>query len=130
MIEHFQKKRKSFERLCQMIKDDENLYYIDHDTTRPAEYFQINITDQRLAEYRSLLTILQLNSIVTNNVRDTITFNASTSGVLAIRASYKGYCYSELRLSPIVDDLDSISNEQNYLGYRKIEDNWYLYFLD
>ena len=45
------------------------------------------------------------------------------------RIVVKGYAYSLREPSPIVDSLDGVSPKNQMPVFKKLNDNWYLYYL-
>ena len=125
LIAVFRKERPTFDRLLSMIQVDHGLERVDDNWTLPDPP---NISQVRLAEYRKLLKSIGCTRGFENfKGKNEIIFIASASG-MATGGSSKGYYYSEVSPSPLVEDLDSYrpGHNRSYAAFHHLEGNWYL----
>jgi hypothetical protein len=138
----FQKNEEAFNKLVEMSNTDSNVIRIAYDFTRletnwdwPRPEKQLGFSRERWSEYRTKFRKLSLESGLSresNSNRTVILFTSSSKG-MTFRGSSKGFAYSEQALSPIFKSLDqeespNLQNEKHGIAYRKIKENWYLYF--
>ncbi len=141
LIQRFETRRDSFEKLLEMFKSDRSLGRVAYDFTRTASFFErcegadawngkeIEVSNSRLREYRSLFSELELSAGIEGYCqKDFVTFIGATQG-LSISGSSKGFAYIEKPPKLIVEDLDSYFSEdrRSFIAFRRIEGNWYLY---
>jgi len=125
LIESFNRHRAEFEQLRTMAMEDETLRYLDDDAVLPAEIDLVKVD-----EYRRLLKVAGLRG---GMIRDAthIEFLSSSNG-WGPSGSIKGYIVlmDKLDRTERVESLDSPTNvvEDTYF-LRRIEDNWFLYFV-
>jgi hypothetical protein len=113
--------------LITMIQTDRGLERVDYDWTLPEPP---PISQERLAQYRKLLkSVGCVRGFENFKGKDEIIFIASASG-MATGGSSKGYHYSEIAPSPLVEDLDSYrpGAYRSYAAFHHIEGNWYLIY--
>lgn len=123
----FEEHRAKFETIVSMAKEDSNATRIAPDFFKPAGA----ISEQRWATYRTLFDELGLESGLANwRPSGPITLIASSSG-LATGGSSKGYAYLEQVPDNLYSSLDQRPEDlqSNDWAYRRIEGNWYLYFV-
>jgi hypothetical protein len=136
------KNEDSFNKLVEMSNADSNVVRIASDFTRlrtnwawPRPESELGFTNKRSSEYRSLLGALRLESGIsreTSSNQIIILFISSSKG-MTFCGSSKGFAYSADPLSPIFESLDQEEslNPQNHkrgIAFRRIKENWYLYF--
>ncbi len=142
MIETFNEHRDKFDTLLRMFQEDRSLGRVAYDFTRTSNFFEkceepdcwqgkeIEVSDQRLAEYRKLFSKIGLEKGMEGyGKKESIVFIASTKG-LSITGSSKGFIYTTVEPRTLVDDLDSYwsPDGKSFMALRRIEGNWYLYF--
>ena len=141
LMQNFQSHKDEFNQLLHMFQQDKSLGRVGIDFTRPTSFFEkcggqsgwdgkvIEINEDRLLEYRKMFSNLNLDRGIEGYCqKDQIFFYASSMG-LGISGSSKGYVYSKKDPSPIIDDLDKFAADAKteFIVFRKIEGNWYLY---
>jgi|GEM_PF-2644682 len=92
------------------------------------------ITEERLAEYKTLLDKTKVAHGI-RRIRNAqewkiILLSTSASDVpdeyYQSHTTAKGYVYSRIEPTPLVDSLDNA----NKTSYKKIKENWYLYYTE
>jgi hypothetical protein len=132
LIETFQRNRAEFEHLREMIVADTPLQAVSAQQTWPED--PPGISASRIAEYRSLLKKLGIRKkIWISDDRKTIEMTCSSRGISSpYHNSQKGYAYyadpADLDMD-VVDQLDSLTKKEAGLGLRRLEGNWYLFFV-
>jgi hypothetical protein len=141
LIETFESNRSDFEGLVRMMSEDTRIAplhkvardYVQYD----AGQGDTTIDEQRLQEYRDLFTKLDLLSIThyTRN-EESFVITVYAEGWSPEGGIYKGYEYFPDGFPARLEDSLVASLEYNpqvYESgtwlYRKINDNWYLWFL-
>jgi hypothetical protein len=143
MILNFQKNAGLFDKLLKMSNENSNVVRIAYDFTRletnwawPRPDEQLGFSQSRWREYRKLFDKLHLEcGLFRENSAKTaaVSFSASATGI-TFHGTSKGYVHSEQALSPLVGSLDreavepTISRAKHGSVFRKIADNWYLYY--
>jgi hypothetical protein len=142
LLEIFNKNENSFDKLIEMSNTDSNVIRIAYDFTRletnwdwPRPDSQLGFTRERWDEYRSLFRKLELKSGLyrDNNSNAPIVLLTASSIGMTFRGSSKGFAYSKQALSPVLESLDqkeslSPQNKEHGTVFRKIKEDWYLYF--
>jgi hypothetical protein len=128
LINNFLSHRPEFERLLQMAQEDQELYRVAYDSTRPENPEAIGLTQERLTEYRGLFDELNLEAGIEKG-GDNVWFIASARG-LSVSGSAKGYIYTQIPPDLVVEDLDNYfsADGRSFTAFQKIEENWYLYY--
>ena len=103
---------------------------LDYKFVFMSESSNRKISEERLNEYRRLFKELKMDAGVHRDRNGAVRLVASSAGVF-ISNSEKSYVYSNTELSPLVDSLDRVA--QNDHGdqspvYKKLYGNWYLYY--
>lgn len=97
----------------------------------PDSKSKLGITDDRWKEYKKLFDKLGLKEGIVNNQPDLVEFISSAEGVI-MGGSVKGYVFLKKEPENVVDSIDDItfrnSNKSINIAYRKIKDNWYLFY--
>ena len=142
LLEFFSENRHDFDALIAMFKADRSLGRIGSNFERTSSFFgeckgdkvwngdKIEVTKERLSDYRSLFTKLKLPAGIEGYCdKHEIYLYASTKG-LSITGSTKGYAFLDERPKVLVDDLDTYwsADGKSFIAYRHIEGNWYLFF--
>lgn len=133
--ETFRLNEDDFNKLAKMANEDEHVQTIGFDVThlksnvRGEDKSQQDLSKERWDEYRRLFKKLGLMFLDR-------TQGLGIEFILAVAAEKeigrhigKGYAYSVQEPSPIVDSLDGISPEDQKPVFKKIKDNWYLYYV-
>ena len=130
LIRNFQQHRSTFEELRQMIVADSGLHRVDDDWTDPADPATVDVSPERIADYRRLLTEVGCRrGFEHGSATPGIYFISGAKG-LAVAGQTKGYCYLETTPAPIVTNTATYSSPQTYEEYevyRPIESHWYIY---
>lgn len=130
LINNFTDNKEIFEDLIKMFLEDNELGRVGDGFTRPSDPSIIGIDINRINLYYQLFKQLGIPSGIEGyGEKEKIWLIVSTAG-LSISGSSKGYVYSESSPDKIVDDLDSYwsSDKRSFTAYRKIDNNWYLFF--
>ena len=127
LISNFKQHRAGFDRLRDMVMQDKGLLIITNDRTWPEDPQAAGVSQSRIAEYRALLKELGIHGGLSASVdRTTIQLTSASRGFVT-HGSEKGYEYaSEPIRTYLVPNLELLS--KGGLGWRPIEDGWYLYF--
>jgi hypothetical protein len=138
----FQKNESSFNKLVAMSTTDSKVIRIAFDFTWlesswawPRPDSELGFSKERWDEYRDLFRKLGLKDGISrqNNSNGPVIFFTASSKGMTFRGSSKGFAYSVNALSPTFDSLDQIDvlkqkNQEHGDSYKKIKDNWYLYY--
>lgn len=134
LLENFNKYRNELNQLAQMFLADRGLTRVAYDFTRPNNPETIGVTKDRIKQYRSLFSKLDLSAGIDAGVdspekKKIIWFLSSTKG-LSVSGSTKGYAYSVKSPELIVENLDTYWSKdgRSFTAYKHIEGNWYVYF--
>jgi hypothetical protein len=133
MIKNFQNNEADFEKLRQMATEDSEVMRIGYDFTWlkddvsfPRPKSEKDLSEERWNEYRSLFKKL--------NLKDGI-INYENQKILFFMSKGKDYVYSVEEPSAIFNSLDKsnfdrpeFKGKSRKIQYRKLKDNWYLYF--
>lgn len=128
LIANFYEHRADFEKLREMIKQDEGLDRVTLERTLP-ENPNIGVGPARIAEYRVLLKKVGASGgIAASSDRKTIELVSTRRG-FTTHGSEKGYLYVEGSSGKeLLTELDRFSLNDEGSGLRRIDGNWYLYF--
>ncbi len=130
MINDFKKNKIEFEKLLIMLKNDQQLWVVTRTWVRPEKYYDYGIRHDRIEEYRAIMKNIGLYGVGVNAERKSFYFDKWSSGGISIRASSKGYFYTEEiepRLTTNLDTYLSETDKRHYFIARKIDKNWYIY---
>jgi ABC-type oligopeptide transport system substrate-binding subunit len=141
LISNFEQHEQEFNTLIQMAKEDSHVVRIAYDFTwldtdyhwpRPSS--EIGFSEGRWDQYKRIFSKLGLRKGLAWTSDGAIILISSTRGMMT-DGSAKGYTFSTKPLSPTFDSLDHISEEirsgkvsPGLPVYRKIKENWYLYY--
>jgi len=135
MISHFHENRDGFERLLQMIREDEQklgktLFRIDEDWTHPENLSEYSVSAERVRNYRKIFRELAIpRGFYAFGEGDFYRFVASAQGI-SVSGSSKGFVRSSKPPASLIHgDLDTYHRETvnpNDFIFRPIEGNWYL----
>ena len=118
-----------FNRLVVMLFEDSDIVRLSNENVFLSEGNR-HISDERLREYRHLFDELNLEKGIHRDGVNIVRLIASSKG-LFLAYSEKSYVYSKSELNPIVNSLDEIISRDRgdqSTVYRKLKDNWYLYY--
>ena len=133
LIANFQSHRAEFDRMLQMINEDNGLDRVDSYWTHPENPGTVGISQARIDEYRRLFQSAGVpRGFSAFQTKDNVEFIASSQG-LAVSGSSKGYLFAKRPPPRIVENLDTyraLKTEVSpvFPAYRHIEGNWYLFF--
>ena len=133
LIANFHSHRPEFDRLLQMINEDQGLLRVDDSWTSPENPQAVGISRERIDAYHGLFRRAGIpRGFSAFQTRDFIEFIASAQG-LVVSGSSKGYLYATEPPPRLVDDLDNYRPQDKGLSrafpvFRHIEGNWYLFF--
>ena len=138
LIKNFQENEGDFNLLIQMAKQDSNMIRIANDFTWtkdnvsfPRLESELGITNEHWEEYKKIFIKTKLKNGILNYQPDKVFLAASSQGMLT-GGSSKGYAYLKEKPEILVNSLDDYkfekSEENEITAYRKIADNWYLYY--
>lgn len=140
LIEIFQKNEADFEKLIQMAKEDSEFVRIAPDFTWHKDNASVprdvlNLPSERFDEYRKLFRKLELKAGIINSQPKDVWFVSSAKG-LVTGGSSKGFMFLTEEPFPLVESLDEpdwnrpeLKGRKSKILYRKLKDNWYLYYL-
>ena len=130
--EKFRAHKEEFDKLVQMLREDSALSDIRTDAAFADFRIPATTAPERLAEYRSLMSKLQLRSISRspgsgiNRVFFCLwTRDAFPSGGTNEYLVYAETAPGESRY--LVDSLDKLRHQTDAFAFKKIEDKWYLH---
>lgn len=144
LIANYQSHEADFQKMIRMVKDDSNVVRISPDFTMlgdnykwPRPESELGFTKERWEEYRQIFRKLELeDGVAWYTIKKgpvlllaSVKSRASNSG-----GSTKGYAFSTEPLSPVLESLDDVrfdgtTRHPKLPVYRKITDNWYLYYI-
>ena len=141
LIRNFEQHEQEFNRLIQMAKEDSHVVRIAYDFTWldtnyhwPRPDSEIGITKDRWDQYRQMFLRLGLKEGLSWTSDGSLILITSAKGLMT-DGSAKGYIFSTKPLSPTFDSLDHMGEEiksgkiqPGLPVYRKIKENWYLYY--
>lgn len=118
-----------FNQLVVMLFEDSDIVRLSNENVFLSEGNR-HISNERLREYRRLFKELDLEKGIYRDGVNTVRLIASSKG-LFLAYSEKSYVYSKSELTPVVDSLDEVISRDRgdqSTVYRKLKDNWYLYY--
>lgn len=132
MIKKFNQCRTTFEKLSDMLHNDNGLHRVANDFTRPPieQLSKYDITSKRIHDYRKLFNEINCTAGVRSNFDNSIVYIIESTWGLSISGSVKGYVHM-LEKKPnmrIVKNLDNVKAKDDELVYRHLDDGWYLYY--
>lgn len=120
MVANFSQHKAEFGTLAVMLSQDSRTSSICPVTKLPP----VNLSPERLAEYRRLLNRAGIHRGVTREPRDQLRFRYwSVGGISNIE---KGYAFVRESPGHEVESLDNL--KIGALAYRRIFDQWYIYY--
>lgn len=125
----FQENKADFEKLIKMFQEDSNLFQISLDKGALESFYKkAQISEERLLEYKKILSKLGIEYIERYEKRQDIFLRVWSSPSLFIGGKSKFYVYDEKEVKNTVDSLDEIYRSgQEANEMKKIKGNWYLY---
>ncbi len=125
LIQNLNTDIKKFELLIKMFKEDTPVSVVHPTWIAPENA----ITKERWYEYKKLFSELRLDGGMRSWLGESILFTSTAQG-LSIGGSSKGYIYKPESPVPLYTNLENISpySEKSGKGYKKINENWYIYF--
>lgn len=138
LIDKFKARRTDFEMLVEMANQDRRLVriasdftWLDDNLNWPRPESDLGFSKDRWDQYRSLFVRLGLRGGLSRrtDLPQAIFLIAATKGI-SLGGSAKGYVYSTEPLSPVLNSLDDVSApmRDRVPVYKKLDDNWYLYY--
>ena len=121
--------QSDFDTLIRMLGEDEDIVRLDDKFVFLKEGSTREVPQQRLEAYRSLFAKLKLKRGFQRDKDNELRFIASSGGISS--TSEKSYIYSPTPLTPLVDSLDQvIENDRGDHNpvYKKLNGDWYLYY--
>ena len=114
-----------------LIRIASDFTWLEGNLNWPRPESELGFSKQRWDEYRLLFKKLGLQGGVMrrSGMPGTIFLIASTKG-LAAGGSAKGFVFSSIRLSPVIDSLDTRNTpmKDRVPIYKSLEERWYLYY--
>jgi hypothetical protein len=125
LISDLRKNKNKYEKLISMFREDAPASVIHPTWMSPDNV----ITAARWDEYKKLFLELGLDAGMRSWGGDSICFISTAQG-LVTGGSSKGYMFKPENPKPLYMSLDNIPDdlESNVMGYRKINDEWYIVF--
>lgn len=127
----FLENKDDFEKLRMMFEEEgrtcSTIYY-----SKKIKNYNCQISESRQIEYEKLFQKLGVQFSIHRDYSnyDSLTLTTSDVDEESISSEYervssrKGYVYSPKEPSPIKESLEKLNSK----GYKKLEDNWYLFF--
>jgi hypothetical protein len=113
-----------------MFKEDSELSSLKHDAAYLSYEVKANLPQQRLEDYRNLLTKLNLRSLSRGEKTGNIYFATWNKSDFLIGGSNEYYVYAESAPADamyLVDSLDELRNKTDAYAFKKVADQWYLH---
>ena len=141
LTENFYKHKSNFERIVKMANEDSNVISVHKDYVSLTGYntwendSQEGFSTKRLNEYNELFKQLgspfifcvsKNSDIIEISPASVASAKEDENGVSLVIS--KGYAYSLKEPSPLVKSLDEMGFKTKGTYYKKISENWYLYF--
>jgi len=137
LVLRFDQHQTQFNELIEMAKIDSRVVriadaftWLDNDVSWPRPDSQIGFSSDRWNQYRRIFDALGLKHGLARTLdTGTVYLIVSTEGNVTSGSS-KGYAYSDKSLSPLSESLDRIPPElrNRTQVFRKLKENWYLYY--
>ena len=124
--EKFRSCEADFVKLVSLFKEDAKLHKLDYESTRSFGDLKTIIPEQRMEEYRGLLTKLGVKSLTRDERTGDIYLLVWSRPHMVIGSKSKFYVYAEKPPEPLVDSLDGLANGTDALAYKRITHHWYL----
>jgi hypothetical protein len=136
LTERYLEQEPNFNRLANMVVEDSQVRVIGSSflaLVAADRESEVGFTRERWNEYRSLFKELRLESCRSDKTADVIFFRASidfgeTDGAEQV-VTEKGYVYSPRAIQhSLTDSLDRVESDRPAVFFKKLDDNWYLYY--
>jgi len=127
--QRFHSNKAEFDKLITMLKEDRDIVTLGFNYVFYKDESSRELSEERLNEYRKLFKELNLNSGIYRDNESSVRLIIFEKGWLT--NSEKSYLYSSIKPSEIVNSLDEIIKNDagnHRAAYKKIQDNWYLYY--
>ena len=136
MDEAFQRSQRSFEELRDMFRTDSTLQVVRNDWVATTTGTQQHVGDQssviaptRWDEYRAKFRQLNLRGGISRSTQGPCECYLDSYGTgFVFSSETKGYAYCASEPTPLVHDLDQDAIQSKTLTFRKLRDNWYLFY--
>lgn len=122
----FRSAEADFNKLASMFKEDSHLFKLDRESAYSSWDTKADLPQQRMDEYRHLLTKLKLVSVNRGEASGDVYLLVWTSRRMLFGAKSKYYLYAETPPEPLVDSLDKLLGGTEAFAHKKISNNWYL----
>lgn len=109
-----------------MFKEDSHLFKLDHESAFTSWDTKADLPQQRMDEYRQLLTKLNVISVNRREPSGDIALLVWTRRHMIIGTKSKYYLYAETPPEPLVDSLDELVGGADAFAHKRISNNWYL----
>ncbi|MDA0203841.1 MAG: hypothetical protein O3A53_04640 [Acidobacteria bacterium] len=128
LIQHLERRAADFERLVAMFQQDNRASVVDYTHVQPDGV----ITVEQWDDYKALFDELELKGGVRRSEGQgpgTVWLVSTFQGFVT-HGSSKGFLYQPTNSAPLYPSLDEMSENREGLGigYRKIDEEWYLVF--
>jgi hypothetical protein len=144
LLEDFKGYRQPLDQLVTKFREDPGLAKVTMITTLPEDPTLVDVTFDRLDEYRALCKqveaegciegydaayeLLSADEAVDFDEEKTVIWIHPKEHPEGFTGRAKGYLYSENPPFPVVPDLDEVRPSRSGTWVRHIEGPWYLYF--
>jgi hypothetical protein len=140
LIDDFHRNQTNFEKIVRMANEDKNVKSIYEDFVLLNGYenwrddSQNGFSTKRWNAYKELLSNLENPSLSRiSKEGDILEIVSASTAVSEISEDEtivitKGYAYSLKEPAPLVESLDELGFKDGGTFYKKIDENWYLYF--
>ena len=137
LITLFQKRQPIFESLIKAFSEDTRMSWVNFPSTGliddmnwPRAKNKLGITEERWAEYKKNLLELDMKAGISRRMDKEGIFLTCCGSGIAGNGAEKGYVFSETEMNPLSASLDGGNeNKKGGFTFRKLEGNWYLYYL-
>jgi len=131
MLRHFEEHASTFDSLIKMASADKGLARVDDNWTMPEDTRTVGVSSERLSVYRKLLRDAGTpRGFQLSKNQAGIDFLFWLRGSAISDDETKGFAYLESPPPRIVLTLDGIHTDERkyFIAYRRIRDNWYLFY--
>lgn len=125
MERNFERHRRDYEALVEMIEADDQLRVMATDRMEPDTAAAAGVTPERIDEYRRRLRRLGAKSI--RRWDGSYILIVDRSGGTLVNGVMKGYLRSSSPKQPLVESTDwADKGQQDRTWYRALDDGWYI----
>jgi hypothetical protein len=111
-----------------MFREDAHLSYLNNEAAYLSFDEKVELSKQRMDEYRSLLRKLGLWVVSRGEKTGNIYMKAWHRNAFLVGGSSKYYVYAENSPEALVDSLDKLKNGgDDAYAFKKISDSWYMH---